>query len=76
MGFVLSKKDVAVLEAEDNSTLAEWWAFLNGTPLFTCKAENIWSVMLWIEMKISIKECLRAWNSSMCDNDFEVWYEK
>ena len=62
MAYELSENDIAALEAENDQTLAEWWCHLNRSPRYSCYGENLWAVMGWIEAKITIRECLWAWN--------------
>ena len=82
----MRSKDLTVLIA-DGVPLAEWWCQLNSyewpellpDPEQPTRGYNPRRslIMRWIEDRIGIKECLRAWNRKwMTDEQFEEWWEK
>lgn len=88
----LSPEQIAVLEAQNEITLADWWCICNSwewidalgpppeRPRDAGKRDLADAVMIWIEEKIPFKEILRAWNTRahkyMTDEVFEEWWNK
>lgn len=88
MNSSLTENDIALLESQDAKVLAEWWAALNrfewpteipneeSTEVDVSESRRS-TIMGWVQTKIGIKECLRAWNCErMSDEEFEVWWTR
>lgn len=83
---LMVSQDVAILDQQNDLTLASWWSKLNswGWPDELPNPEPRESkvndrrdiIMGWIQNKIGFKECLRDWNKeAMPGKIFDSWYD-
>lgn len=75
----LTDDEKTYLNQFDDDTLADWWAYLNGSGGLSCEGSRNWAVMNWIYNKLGQYKCLYAWNIGTglsTKKQFEVYCEK